>query len=201
MARRSEHSQEQIRKMVLEAAEDIVQEQGFSALKVRKIAADIGYTVGSIYMVFTNMNDLKMHIKARTWLKMRQYLEARVEKSIKAQTVSDFAMNYLDFTIDNEKLWRMLFEHQLPAGEAVPGWYLQQSDGVIELFYQVLKPLDTLHSDAQIRQAAQTLIKSMQGVCMQLMMHQQSSENISLAKGDVVLLVNCFMRGWMTDTE
>lgn len=51
MARRSEHSQAEIRKMVLEAAEEIVQEDGYPALKVRKMATDIGYTVGSIYRV------------------------------------------------------------------------------------------------------------------------------------------------------
>ncbi|HEY5141506.1 MAG TPA: TetR family transcriptional regulator, partial [Methylococcales bacterium] len=34
--------------MILDAAERIVTEEGFSALKVRKIAVEIGYTVGSI---------------------------------------------------------------------------------------------------------------------------------------------------------
>ena len=53
MARRSEHTQEQIKEMVLIAAEGIVTEEGEEALTVRKIAQHIGYTVGSIYMVFT----------------------------------------------------------------------------------------------------------------------------------------------------
>ena len=66
MARRSEHSLEEIKAMVLDAAESIVIEDGFSALKARTIAREIGYTVGSIYMVFTNMADLMMHINART---------------------------------------------------------------------------------------------------------------------------------------
>lgn len=201
MARRSEHSQEQIKQMVLEAAEEIVQEQGFSALKVRKVAADIGYTVASIYMVYTNMHDLNMHIKARTWLKMRQYLEAHIATPASIETVNDFAINYLEFTVRNNGLWRMLFENQLLAGDIIPDEYLRQSDSVIELFYQLLKQLDTQHSDEKIRQAAQTLIKSMQGICMQCVMQQQCSESIALAQGEMLLLVNCFMRSWMEVAE
>jgi AcrR family transcriptional regulator len=66
MAKRSEHTQEELKELVLSAAEAIVTEEGFSALKVRRIAAEIGYTVGSIYMVFTNMADLTVHINAKT---------------------------------------------------------------------------------------------------------------------------------------
>ena len=66
MARRSEHSLEELKALVLDAAETIVIDEGFSELKVRKIAMEIGYTVGSIYMVFANMADLIMHINART---------------------------------------------------------------------------------------------------------------------------------------
>jgi AcrR family transcriptional regulator len=38
----------------------IVIEKGLNALTVRKVAVEIGYTVGSIYMVFANMQDLIM---------------------------------------------------------------------------------------------------------------------------------------------
>ena len=48
MARRSEHSLEQIKEMVLNAAETIIIEDGAQALTVRKVALEIGYTVGNI---------------------------------------------------------------------------------------------------------------------------------------------------------
>ena len=201
MARRSEHSQKEIKQMVLQAAEDIVHEQGFSALKVRKIAADIGYTVGSIYRVFANMNDLNMHIKARTWQKLLLYLEQNLDEPVTLETIEKSAIAYLDFSVLNKGLWRMLFEHQPLMGEAVPDWYLQQSHQVFEFFYVLLKQLNTGHSDEQVYFAAQTLIKALQGVCMQLMIQQQSIENIKLARADIVLLVECFMRGWIKGAE
>ena len=203
MARRSEHSQEEIKQMVLQAAEDIVQQQGFSALKVRKIAADIGYTVGSIYMVFSNMNDLNMHIKARTWQKLALYLERNFDERepVTVATIECVAIAYLDFTVLNKGLWCMLFEHQPPIGEVVPDWYLQETGQVLEFIYCVLKQLNTTHSDMQVRLAAQTLIKSVQGVCMQLVMQQQSIENVKAAREDVVFLVDCFIRGWINGAD
>jgi len=201
MARRSEHSQEEIKQMVLQAAEDIVQEQGFSALKVRKIAADIGYTVGSIYMVFSNMNDLNMHIKARTWQKLALYLETdfaqHSNEPITIASIEYLSIAYLDFTVLNKGLWRMLFEHQLPIEETVPDWYLRENKRVLDFFYLELNRLSVTHSDVQVQQAAQTLMKGVQGVCMQFVMQQQTIDNIKVAKTDVVLLVDCFIRGWM----
>ena len=201
MARRSEHSQEEIKQMVLEATEDIVREYGYSALKVRKIAADIGYTVGSIYMVFANMNDLNMHIKARTWQKMTLYMDSRADQPVSLASVNDFASNYLDFSVSNEGLWRMLFEHQLPLGAAVPAWYLHDSYSVVELFYQLLKQLNMQHSDEQLRQAAETLIQGMQGICMQLIMQGPSSKNTEVGRKNMALLVDCFIRGWSSEAK
>ena len=205
MARRSEHSQEEIKQMVLQAAEYIVQEQGYSALKVRKIAADIGYTVGSIYMVFSNMNDLNMHIKARTWQKLLLYLEMDFEQHshdpVTLASIEHLAIAYLDFTVLNKGLWRMLFEHQLPIAETIPDWYLQENKRVLAFFYLVLKQLNTTHSDVRVQQAVQTLMKSVQGVCMQLVIQPASEDNLKVAKDDIVLLVDCFMRGWMNGEE
>ena len=193
MARRSEHSQAEIKTMVLEAAEDIIQENGYSALKVRKIAADIGYTVGSIYMVFTNMNDLNIHIKARTWQKLYQQLDAQAKTS---RTVQSIALGVLDFAVTNEGLWRMLFEHQLALGEKAPEWYAQEYQRVFEIMYVMIRQLDQLHSDDQVQLAAQVLIKSVLGIAMQLLMQNQSPETTAFAKAEIVLLVECFLRGW-----
>ena len=52
MARRSDHSREELREMAITAAEQIVVEQGYEGLSARKVAAAIGYTVGTLYLVF-----------------------------------------------------------------------------------------------------------------------------------------------------
>ena len=51
MARRSDHSRDEIREMALNAAKTIVEREGAAALSTRKIANEIGYTAGSLYLV------------------------------------------------------------------------------------------------------------------------------------------------------
>ncbi len=196
MARRSEHSREQIKQLVLGAAEEIVQEQGFAALKVRKIAADIGYTVGSIYMVFSCMSDLHMQIKARTWQKLAICLSELEAPVSAAEHIENMALAYLEFAGQNIGLWRMLFEHQLPVGESVPDEYLQACESVTALFYNQFRQLPVV-PNAQIEPAVQVFTKALQGVCMQLIMHDLTPESFDKARQELLLLVHCYLRGYL----
>ena len=128
MARRSEHSLEEIKAMVLEAAEAIVLEEGFAALKVRKVALEIGYTVGSIYMVFTNMGDLIMHVKARTLDELADQLDEKMPECPAQEQILTLAKSYLQFANENYNLWSMIFEHRLPEHEKTPDWYQAKVD-------------------------------------------------------------------------
>ena len=149
------------------------------------------------------MNDCTMHRKARTWQKLLLSLQRDIgeQGAVTLTNIEQIAIAYLDFTVLNKGVWCMLFEHQLPVEEPVPDWYLQENKQVLKFVYCVLKRLNTRHSDEQVRLAAQTLIISVQGVCMQLVIQQQTIENIKAAKVNVVFLVDCFMRGWIKEVE
>lgn len=129
MARRSEHSLEEIRVMVLDAAEAIVIKDGYSALKVRSIAREIGYTVGSIYMVFANMADLVMHIKARTLDDIAAQLQ-QAQDSVPEQCIAELSRIYLRYASQNFNRWSMIFEYRLPQNNGVPEWYQEKVGNV-----------------------------------------------------------------------
>jgi len=194
MARRSEHSQEQLKEMILVASEEIVREQGFSALKVRKIAADIGYTVGSIYMVFTNMDDLMIHIKVRTLRKLFQSLQDSILVISPKGGVLTMALAYIDFIMKNQGLWRMLFEHQLSVDAVIPEGYRQEWQAIDHCFYVPLLPYHSLASERQVQKIARVLAKSLQGLGMQLMWEIQSENVINEVQEEVGLLVSVLIR-------
>ena len=52
MARRSDHSREELYDLALESARVIAEIEGLRGLAARRIARDIGYTVGTIYNLF-----------------------------------------------------------------------------------------------------------------------------------------------------
>jgi AcrR family transcriptional regulator len=194
MARRSEHSQEQIKEMVLVAAETIVVEDGFNALTVRKIAMEIGYTVGSIYMVFANMNDLATHVKARTLDELAKQLSDCVPDGGIEQHIQDLAETYVNFAAQHFNRWRMIFDAQ--SGETTPEWYQQKIEQLFAIVEILFKQLTSGSSDIQSRLAARTLWSGVHGICILSLTAKPQPDDIDACKLSVDLLVNTFIQGW-----
>lgn len=194
MARRSEHSQEQIKEMVLTAAETIVIEEGFGALTVRKIAMEIGYTVGSIYMVFANMNDLLTHVKGRTLDELAKQLLHCVPTSSVEQNIQILAETYLNFAAQHFNRWRMIFDIQ--SEEPQPDWYQQKVEqmfAIVEVLFIQLSPDASLE---QSRLAARTLWSGVHGICILSLTAKPQFSDIEASKLSVNLLVQTFIQGW-----
>jgi AcrR family transcriptional regulator len=196
MARRSEHSLEELKVLVLEAAETIVIEEGFSGLKVRKIASGIGYTVGSIYMVYANMADLIMHINARTLdtiaAQLKQVQDANTEQSIQA-----LAITYLDYANQNFNRWRNAFEYPPPADAEFPGWYQEKVDNVFAPVEARFLELAPKLSGKQKTLAARSLWCGIHGICVLSVTGKQDEAEIRDIEEMIILLVRNFMRGWL----
>jgi AcrR family transcriptional regulator len=195
MARRSEHTQEQIREMVLNAAETIVIEEGFHALTVRKVAMEIGYTVGSIYMVFANMDDLIMHIKAKTLDELADLLRQAKGDTVE-QHIQALADCYLAFAHQHFNRWRMIFDAQHDA--PVPDWYQQKIQEVFLIVEALFQRLNPEQSEQQARLAATALWSGVHGVCVLSLngsLGRVGSEN---AQVTVNMLVHSFIQGLQT---
>ena len=196
MARRSEHSPEELKTLVLDAAETIVIEEGFPGLKVRKVAGEIGYTVGSVYMAYENLADLIMHINARTLdaiaAQLKQVKVANAEQSIQA-----LAITYLTYASQNFNRWRTIFEYPLPAAAEFPGWYQEKVDNVfapVEARFLELAP--ELSEEQRIR-AARALWCGIHGICVLSVTGKRDEAGIKDIEEMIVLLVRSFLRGWI----
>lgn len=195
MARRSEHSQEEIREMVLNAAETIVVEEGFGELKVRKIAMEIGYTVGSIYMVFDNMADLIMHIKGRTLDDITEQLNLAANDNAE-KTIEQLAKTYLLFANQHFNRWRMLFEYSLTNNDEVPAWYQKKVDHIFSLVETQFTQLSPSHTKEESQLAARALWSGIHGVCILSLTGKLDLVGVSNIEETVTLLVESFIKGW-----
>jgi len=196
MARRSEHSQEEIKEMVLKAAENIVIEEGFAELKVRKIAMEIGYTVGSIYMVFDNMADLIMHVKARTLDDIAKQLGQLANGKNAEKNIEQLAKTYLLYAEQNFNRWSMIFEHRMSEDEVVPAWYQQKIDHVFSVVELQFKNLSTTHTEEQSQQATRALWSGIHGICTLSLTGKLDLVGVKNVENTVVLLVDSFIKGW-----
>jgi len=168
MGRRNDHSREQLREMALQAAECIVIDEGYSGLSARKIAARIGYTVGSLYLVFRNLDDLIAQTNERTLDELFQTLESAVcaGDSDPLDCILRLGQAYIDFAIAHSNRWRLIFEHRMPAGQAVSDSFRDKVERMFALVQQQLRPLAPHGTDADIALAAQALWSGVHGVCI-----------------------------------
>ena len=166
MARRSEHSKEEIRDMALAAAQDIVKAEGLAGLSARKIANKIGYTVGTLYLVFKNQDDLILTINARTLDALAAKMQDALQKCRQPRTcIVAMGRAYVDYASDNPQLWSMVFEHRLPPGEEVPPWFAVKVNKLFQLVEQQLTPLLENHSEKKIDLASRALWCGVHGIC------------------------------------
>lgn len=196
MARRSEHSQQEIKEMVLKAAESIVIDEGFAELKVRKVAMEIGYTVGSIYMVFDNLADLVMQLKGRTLDDMTEQLKLLPKQGNAKQNIIALAIAYQTFACQNFNRWSMLFEHRLPEHEVVPVWYQEKVDLVFSLVELQFLGLTSAANEEQSKWAARALWSGVHGICILSLSGRMDLLGMRRIEETVVLLVENFIKGW-----
>lgn len=123
MARRNDHSRDEIRAMSLAAAEAIVASEGVGALSVRRIAKAIGYTHGTLYLVFENLDALLLELNRRTLDELTAALEQAWSDAEPGQArLEGLARAYLEFARAHPERFRLVFEHRAADGTPTPGW-------------------------------------------------------------------------------
>ena len=134
MGRRNEHSREELRELALRAAGDIVSESGAAALSMREVARRIGYTVGALYIVFENLDDLIVQLNEQTVIELRESLERiRGRSNQPAQNLRLLVAAYLGFALLHTARWRLVFEHRLPEGQKAPASYSGHTSAIFAL--------------------------------------------------------------------
>jgi AcrR family transcriptional regulator len=196
MARRSQHTLPEIKAMVLQAAETLVAEDGSKALTMRNVAFEIGYTVGSIYMVFENMNDLVLHLNGRTLDALSEQFDA-LPRNNPEQAIEAIAGLYLDFASRHYNCWSLIFEHRQPEGVEFPDWYREKIDRAFSRFEAEFKRLAGKRSDDQVKQAARALWGGIHGICMLSLTGKfAAAGGADDMDAGVKLLVRHFLASW-----
>lgn len=166
MGRRSDHSREELLQLVLGAAEKIVEFEGINALTARRVAKETGYSVGTIYNLFDNLDDLSLHVKARTL----DALYAHIKDTVTGEDVeTDFmALNdaYFEFLSQNSNTWGSILERVGADGKPLPDWYLEKVAMPFSVVEQALMPLFDEGAAEKAEYAAHTLWCGVHGIAV-----------------------------------
>jgi AcrR family transcriptional regulator len=160
-----------LKESLIDAAEQGISTYGLPGLRARSLAERIGCAVGAIYNVVADLDELIMLVNARTLAALERELlaadvahENRRNGDTAVERLCRLALTYLDFAVGHRRRWRAVFEHRLPPGKPMPGWYL---DDQMRLFSYVEGPVgELLPGISQARRAliARTLFSAVHGI-------------------------------------
>lgn len=167
MARRADHTREELKDMIFKAAWQVVGREGASGLTARRIASEIGYAPGTIYNIYNSMDDLCMHINARTLDNLHTVLnsaECNNPKKSVAQNMKSMAALYAEFARKHSAYWLMLFTYRF-SEKSNPDWYEDKISMLFAPLENLLQPLFPPKQDRKRKIAARALWAAVHGMC------------------------------------
>lgn len=157
-----------LRETLIVLARARIAEDGLRALKARDLAKSANCSVGAIYNVFGDLNELAMAVNGETFQALGAHVLTGLVPYKDAPAVERMiAMSdaYLDFASQNPRLWRALFDISLTRTKA-PDWYLGALDN---LFAIIDGPLAEVFPDLDadgVRLRTRALFSSVHGIVL-----------------------------------
>ena len=141
VARRQEHSRDELAALVVSAAEAIAEEGGLGGITMRRLAAAVGYAPNSIYHAVGDMDEILLRLNVRTldllcWTLRRSLPGARTPEA----AVDAIVEGYIGFVRRHPGLWSVIVEYVRRGKGPFPAWYEEALSRPLDLVDEVLAP-------------------------------------------------------------
>lgn len=190
MARRSDHSREELTDLAIAKAIEIIDENGLRGFSARAVAEKMGYTVGTLYNIFGSYDGLIYHVNARMLDEWYISLAAGLQKK-KRDKLHYLAHAYLDFARSHYNRWTALFEFH--AKTPPPDWYRTKIDRHFHLIEETL--LAYTKDSRKNRLIAKVLWASIHGICVLSLGGKLDIVNSDSAETLVDELLKSYLKG------
>ena len=200
MGRRNDHTRKDIKAMAISAGLELIEEKGFSGLSTRKVAAKIGYSVGTLYNVFKNFDDLVFHINAIILKELYFYVEENLNSQQGAEAIKKIGASYIDYSIESSNKFNALFEYQRPPESEIPDWYLEKINKVLDIPEKYLVRM--FGGDVETaKKVSRILWGGVHGICSLGRTHRLGEDNPGVLKAMAYSLIENYLKGITQDIE
>ena len=156
------------RDRMLALAEAILEREGLVELKARRLAHDAHCSVGTLYNVFKDLDDVILQVNERTLQQLEECIASAIvgldTAPLEARLLA-VATCYLRFALAHTSRWRVLATYSLPDGATVPASY---RDRQMQLWRHIETPLSAhIADDDRRRHIARTAFASIFGIVAQ----------------------------------
>jgi AcrR family transcriptional regulator len=151
VARRDEQKAE-LREKIFAAGRELVLRKGFAELSIRKLAEEIGYAPGTIYLYFKNRDEIVREICVRGFAELYERIKSAGDVTDPQRRLAALLLAYADFAINNPETYRLSFmEDPKFTGEMFRSAPLEQEDGAgRQAFFAVVKAVRDLKTSRKL---------------------------------------------------
>jgi len=195
MGRRNDHTRKELKEMAIKAGVELIEERGFQNFSIRKVAARIGYSAGTLYNVFENSDDLVFHINAVTLDDLQNYIETKLDQDLEGvEAIKRMGDCYIDFAHEYNSRWNALFEYRRPLDSELPQWYLLKLNSLFTIVEKLLLPL--VHGDiGSAQRVAKVLWGGVHGICSLGLTQRMGQDGTELLKTLANSLIENYISG------
>ncbi|MEM6711863.1 MAG: TetR/AcrR family transcriptional regulator [Pseudomonadota bacterium] len=155
---------EEASRKLLEAAVMCVEEKGIDSLHAREIARQAGYSVGSVYKYYDDLDAIIMQVNSVTLARLKQAIGVAVaDKSDPLERLNALAFAYYGFAQANRKLWEALFSHRLPEGRSIPDEHRQENVALLAVIGAALLELNPALAPEELDARTRTCFAAVHG--------------------------------------
>lgn len=166
MARRNDHTREQLIRLTLDTVKQYLQKNSYRTLSLRKIATMIGYVPSTLVNVFGSYNLLLLHAVAQTVDELSLAAQQATSKATDPKhALYLLAACYHQFAQQQPYRWQLLFEHNMD-GENLPQWQSQRIDNMLKLLENLLAQYRPEKTKLQVLTASRVLWAGVHGITL-----------------------------------
>jgi len=197
MGRRSLHTHDELRELIIDAATAIIEQEGLEGLSAREIAKRVGYSPGTLYNVFENLDDLILHVNARTLDRLHARMSASQSQCNDAvDCLLQLGQVYIRFADEDPHRFALVFAHRSSEDRGIPAWYQEKITRMFALVEEALEPLARQRTREEITQASRALWGGVHGICILAL-----TDNLGIAGADSVQdlaqsLISNYLKGF-----
>jgi AcrR family transcriptional regulator len=164
MARRADHTRDELHELVVDTAEELIAADGIDQFSARALSRAIGYTAGTLYHHFRDLDDIVTQVNSRTLAGLAQAFADAEQSPDPARMLHNYADAFLGYVAARRNLCNALFEFRRKPGVATPSWYLEGIASLIRIIAQCFEALRPDLDAATARRSGQLVFASIHSV-------------------------------------
>ncbi|MEJ5962625.1 TetR/AcrR family transcriptional regulator [Pedobacter immunditicola] len=129
---------EETKSNILNAALDIVKEEGWQSLSMRKIAEKIEYTAPIIYEYFANKDGILLELTRQGYVILgKEVRKVMKDETTAAERLEAMWIAYWDFAFEHQELYQLMYGVDMNCCEVKKS--LQEAEALTNLFFDAIR--------------------------------------------------------------